>query len=54
MANSTSISEFKEKVVKAICKDETLFYAIDANDCENGGDLNITKTLKQLPKQSLS
>ena len=46
MANSTSISEFKEIVVQAICKDETLFYAIDANDCENGGDLINTHIFK--------
>lgn len=46
MANSTSISEFKEKVVKAICNDETIFYAIDAKDCENGGDLINTHIFK--------
>ena len=39
MANSTSISQFKERVVMAIAKDDTLFYAFDAKDCENGGDL---------------
>lgn len=39
MANSTSISELKEKVVKAISNDDALFYAFDAKDCENGGDL---------------
>lgn len=39
MANSSSISELKEKVVLAIAKDDDLFYAIDAPDCENGGDL---------------
>lgn len=46
MANSTSISEFKERVVKAIAKDETLFYAFDAKDCENGGDLIGTHIFK--------
>ena len=39
MANSTIVSELKEKVVMAIAKDNDLFYAIDAPDCENGGDL---------------
>lgn len=39
MANSTSISEFKEKVVLAIAKDDDIFYAFGASDCENGGDL---------------
>lgn len=39
MANSTIISELKERVVMAIAKDDNLFYAIDAPDCENGGDL---------------
>lgn len=39
MANSTVISELKEKIVMAIAKDDNLFYAIDAPDCENGGDL---------------
>lgn len=46
MANSTSISEFKEKVVKAIAHDDTLFYAFDAKDCENGGDLINTHIFK--------
>lgn len=46
MANSTSISDFKEKVVKAICNDEAIFYAIDAKDCENGGDLIGTHIFK--------
>lgn len=46
MANSTSISEFKEKVVMAIAKDDTLFYAFDAKDCENGGDLIGTHIFK--------
>lgn len=46
MANSTSISDFKEKIVKAICYDETLFYSFDANDCENGSDLIDTHIFK--------
>ena len=46
MANGTSISEFKEKVVKEICSDDTLFYAFDAKDCENGGDLPNTHIFK--------
>lgn len=46
MANSTSISEFKERVVSAIAHDDALFYAIDASDCENGGDLINTHIFK--------
>ena len=46
MANGTSISQFKEKVVNAIAKDETLFFAFDAKDCENGGDLLDTHIFK--------
>lgn len=46
MANSTSISEFKERIVKAICNDDTIFYAFDAKDCENGGDLINTHIFK--------
>ncbi len=46
MANSTSISEFKERVVDSIIQDDTLFYAIDAKDCENGGDLINTHVFK--------
>lgn len=46
MANSTSISEFKERVVDAITHDDTLFYAFDAKDCENGGDLINTHIFK--------
>lgn len=46
MANSTSISEFKERIVKAICCDYTLFYAFDAKDCEDGGDLLGTHIFK--------
>ena len=39
VANGTSISEFKERVMDAITHDDTLFYAFDAKECENGGDL---------------
>ena len=46
MANSTSISELKERVVKAITKDADIFYAIDAPKCENGGDLLNTHIFK--------
>ena len=46
MANGTSISEFKERVAKSICKDDLLFYAFDAKDCENGGDLINTHIFK--------
>ena len=42
MANGTSISEFKKNVIKAITHDDTIFYAFDAKDCENGGDLENT------------
>lgn len=42
MANSTSISEFKKRVMDAITHDDTLFYAFDAKECENGGDLENT------------
>lgn len=45
MANSTSISEFKERVMDAITHDDTIFYAFDANECENGGDLIGTHIL---------
>lgn len=46
MANSTSISEFKERVVNAIAHDNDIFYAFDAKDCENGGDLLNTHLFK--------
>lgn len=46
MANSTSISEFKYKVVDAIARDDAMFYAFDAKDCENGGDLINTHIFK--------
>ncbi len=42
MANGTSISEFKDRVMDAIKKDDTIFYAFDAKECENGGDLENT------------
>lgn len=45
MANSTIISEFKERVIDAITHDDTMFYAFDAKECENGGDLNGTHIL---------
>lgn len=46
MANSLSISQMKDKIVDAIAKDEALFYAFDAKDCENGGDLINTHIFK--------
>lgn len=46
MANSTSISQFKERVVNAIANDDTIFYAFGADDCENGGDLINTYIFK--------
>lgn len=46
MANSSSISDMKEKVVAAIANDDALFYAFDAKDCENGGDLINTHIFK--------
>lgn len=46
MANSTIISDFKEKIVEAISRDNALFYAFDASDCENGGDLIDTHIFK--------
>lgn len=46
MANGTSISELKKKVVDAIVKDDTLVFAIDAPECENGGDLINTHIFK--------
>ena len=46
MANSTSISEFKERVVDAIARDKDIFYAFDAKDCENGADLIGTHLFK--------
>ena len=46
MANSTSISEFKERIVNAIAHDNDIFNAFDAKDCENGGDLINTHLFK--------
>lgn len=46
MANSTIISEFKDRVVEAITNDDTLLYAFDTKDCENGGDLLNTHIFK--------
>ncbi len=43
MANGTSISEFKERIMDAITQDDTIFYAFDAKECENGGDLENTR-----------
>lgn len=45
MANSTSISDFKKNVMDAITHDDTIFYAFDAKECENGGDLIGTHIL---------
>ncbi len=42
MANSTIISDFKERVMDAVTHDDILFYAFDAKKCENGGDLENT------------
>lgn len=42
MANGTSISEIKRRVIDAITHDDTIFYAFDAKECENGGDLKDT------------
>jgi len=45
MANSTIISDFKKNVMNAITHDDTIFYAFDAKECENGGDLIGTHIL---------
>lgn len=42
MANSYIVSEMKTKIINAICKDDTLFAAIDPLRCENGGDMQGT------------
>ncbi len=42
MANGTSILEIKRRVIDAITHDDTIFYAFDAKECENGGDLKDT------------
>lgn len=46
MANSTIISDIKERLVDAMARNDTLFYAIDAPECENGGDLINTHIFK--------
>lgn len=46
MANGTSISEFKKRVIDAITHDDTIFYAFGADECENGGDLENTHIFK--------
>lgn len=45
MANSTSISIFKKNVMDALTNDDAIFYAFDAKECENGGDLIGTHIL---------
>lgn len=42
MANGTSISEIKRRIMDAVTHDDTLFYAFNAEGCENGGDLENT------------
>lgn len=42
MANGTSISEIKKRVMDAVTHDDTLFYAFNAKEFENGGDLENT------------
>lgn len=42
MANGTSISEIKRRVMDAVTHDDAIFYAFDAKECENGGDLKDT------------
>lgn len=46
IANGTSISEFKRRVMDTVTHDDTLFYAFGAKDCENGGDLDGTHIFK--------
>lgn len=52
MANGLSISNIKDKVMDAITHDDTLFYAFDAKECENGGDLENTHifTYNKIPE----
>lgn len=52
MSNSTSISDFKRNVMDAITHDDTIFYAFDAKECENGGDLENTHifTFNKVPE----
>lgn len=42
MANGMIISDFKDRVMDAVTHDDTIFYAFDAKECENGGDLENT------------
>lgn len=46
LANSTIISDLKQYVTDAISHDDTLFYAFDAKECENGSDLPGTHIFK--------
>lgn len=48
MANSSIITNLKDKVIKEIANDEALFYAIDpdTSKVENGGDLPGTHIFK--------
>lgn len=52
MANGTSISEIKRRIIDAITHDDTIFYAFDAKECENGGDLKDTHifTYNKIPE----
>ncbi len=52
LANSTSISQFKKRVMNAVTHDDALFYAFDAKECENGGDLENTRifTYNKIPE----
>lgn len=52
MANGANISEFKKNVINAITHDDTIFYAFDAKECENGGDLIDTHifTYNKIPE----
>lgn len=52
MANSTSISEFKRRVIDAVTHDKAIFYAFGDGDLENGGDLVNTRifTYNKIPE----
>lgn len=52
MANGMIISDLKKRVIDAITHDDTIFYAFDAEDCENGGDLKETHifTYNKIPE----
>lgn len=39
MANSSAVSEIKERVITAMTKDDAIVNAFGADDIENGGDL---------------